>query len=630
MSGASAADPPARAAGILKLAARRTARRDRDAVAGFYRLKQIGIVIPAGFVIVIEAVRLLFVDGGAQESRWHLVLGVVMLVAIAVFGSVMFWYIDRVHRMVIRHNRELSAVNAVTVAIRGDLGVDQIIDAALHTLITTSGAVEGSVTAFAPEGRLPHEDGLTWHRSARTESRPGGCGPGGCGPGGSGSGGAEPDRTVEVPLLAGPARVGTLRLAWAGGANSVSRLSDGILRNISEQIGSSIQRAQLFADLRRGKQEGHALYDLLLRLSSQQSAADTLAAIVGCARQLLAADDAVLSLSVATARSIPLGTEISDPAGPVCVELDPARAGHKPACARRASGRFSATLSAPLRGPKGTMGTLWLGRRADHPFSGRDSAYLGTLAEFAVIAIGSARMLENERHGATLAERDRIAREMHDSLAQVLGVAHLRLRALGAVRDVCAAPGVRDEVADLAELCHEAYRDVREAILGLHESSRPHRALLESLRAYAEKFSRQSGIVTRLESDIDQELALAPRCEVQVIRVIQEALTNARKHSGARTAVIRAEAGPGGTTFVIEDDGKGFEVAAVPADGDSFGIVAMTERMRLVSGSLTIDSAPGRGIRVVASLPAAVGGFAAVAPVVPASPASVASGAARK
>jgi signal transduction histidine kinase len=168
---------------------------------------------------------------------------------------------------------------------------------------------------------------------------------------------------------------------------------------------------------------------------------------------------------------------------------------------------------------------------------------------------------------------------------------------------LASAHEARAGLAELAGLCHEAYRDVREAILGLRESSSG-RTLLESLAAYVDKFSRVSGIVTTLETD-QPDLALGPRCEVQVIRVIQEALTNVRKHSGATTAVVRVSAGPQSTSFVVEDDGDGFDPAAHRADAGGFGLHTMRERTELVNGSLTVDSAPGQGTRVVVRLPSA-------------------------
>jgi two-component system nitrate/nitrite sensor histidine kinase NarX len=106
-----------------------------------------------------------------------------------------------------------------------------------------------------------------------------------------------------------------------------------------------------------------------------------------------------------------------------------------------------------------------------------------------------------------------------------------------------------------------------------------------------------------LDSDLDHELSLSPRCEVHLIRVIQEALTNVRKHSGAKSASVRVTESDSTTTFVVEDDGHGFDQGDSPFDRDGFGLFTMRERMALLNGSLTIDSAPGRGTRVTASVP---------------------------
>jgi two-component system nitrate/nitrite sensor histidine kinase NarX len=202
-----------------------------------------------------------------------------------------------------------------------------------------------------------------------------------------------------------------------------------------------------------------------------------------------------------------------------------------------------------------------------------------------------------------LDERGRIAREMHDSLAQVLGVTHLRLRALDARKDVRDNPEIAMELTQLADITQEAYRDVRESILGLRGSNRTERGLVDNLRAYLVKYSQQCDIATSLDSDLDHELALSPRCEVQVIRVIQEALTNVRKHSGASSAIVRITQSETMTTFVVEDFGHGFDLSDSLIDRDRFGLYTMRERMDLLNGSLTVDSAPGRGTRVIAVVP---------------------------
>jgi signal transduction histidine kinase len=260
-------------------------------------------------------------------------------------------------------------------------------------------------------------------------------------------------------------------------------------------------------------------------------------------------------------------------------------------------------MTVPIRGPIGTLGELWIGRRSDTSFTERDRAFLVTLSGLAAIAITAAQMRENGRQRAVLAERGRIAREMHDSLAQVLGVTHLRLRALDAREEVRENPEIAIELAELADITQEAYRDVRESILGLRGSNRTERGLLDNLRAYLVKYSQQCEIATSLDSDLDHELSLSPRCEVQVIRVIQEALTNVRKHSGARSAIVHITESGSSTTFVVEDTGHGFDAGGSQFDRDGFGLYTMRERMALLNGSLTVDSVPGRGTRVIAEVP---------------------------
>jgi two-component system nitrate/nitrite sensor histidine kinase NarX len=88
-----------------------------------------------------------------------------------------------------------------------------------------------------------------------------------------------------------------------------------------------------------------------------------------------------------------------------------------------------------------------------------------------------------------------------------------------------------------------------------------------------------------------------------VIRVIQEALTNVRKHSGAQSATVHVSESDSMTTFVVEDDGHGFDPGGSVSDRDGFGLFTMRERMALLNGSLTVDSAPGRGTRVIVNVP---------------------------
>jgi two-component system nitrate/nitrite sensor histidine kinase NarX len=108
--------------------------------------------------------------------------------------------------------------------------------------------------------------------------------------------------------------------------------------------------------------------------------------------------------------------------------------------------------------------------------------------------------------------------------------------------------------------------------------------------------------------DLEEEPRLSPKAEVQIIRVIQEALTNVRKHAAASSAVVRVSSEEAAVFFEIEDDGRGFDLARSLLDRDSrFGLQTMRERMELIGGTLSVDSAPGRGTRLVARVPGIAG-----------------------
>ncbi|HEY5247344.1 MAG TPA: GAF domain-containing sensor histidine kinase [Dermatophilaceae bacterium] len=569
------------------------------------RLKVLSVLLPVTFILALELIHYAIEArdpriNGFWDGYRPVFIGVTVA-SIVVFGMVMFRFIDRAQRQVVRQNRELAATNALSRAVQGEVGVDRIIDVALESLLTTSGATAASVTVFTTEDRSPTGPGVT-RRQAAT---PGSAVLAPDDPGGRDA------PVIDFPLSTGTVTVGWMRLRLPAGAGAGDRLASGTLQNIGHQLASAIQLAQLVADLQRRKHEGHAFYDVLLQISNQMSPPDILLAVVQHARDLMGSDEAVLSLDEEASRSVQFAGTLQGAApfdeGTSCITSQDGQPhdSHRRegVCPVRSSPEWASTMSVPIRGPIGTLGELWIGRRATTAFSERDRAFLVTLSGLAAIAITAAQVRENGRQRAVLDERGRIAREMHDSLAQVLGVTHLRLRALDAHEGVKDNVEVAAELAALADICQEAYQDVRESILGLRGSNRTERGLLDNLRAYLARYSQQCEIATSLDGQVDRELALSPRAEVQVIRVIQEALTNVRKHSGARSAVVHVTESDSMTTFVVEDDGNGFDQSGPESGRDGFGLFTMRERMALLNGSLTVESVPGRGTRVIANVP---------------------------
>jgi two-component system nitrate/nitrite sensor histidine kinase NarX len=552
-------------------------------------LKLISVVLPLTFFVLLELVRY-DVNGGAEppHGTHRLIFLGVTIAAIVAFALAMFRLIERAEHALVLQNRDLAATNDAAGAIHAEMTVEGIVGVALDTIFATSSASQASVVVYGRDAGGTEEGAAS--RTTRTR---GAAGPG------APEGPVRPaDPTLDMPLVAGNIPVGRLEVWFptvdrAGGPGQL-----GTIRSIGHHLGTAIQIAELFADLNRRKNEGHAFYDILLQISHHAPSVDILGSVVRHARDRLASDAVVLTLTDEAARAVQFGGGQED------ALVSPADAA-----------RFEAGLDgvdpegvpwadqvvARVNGPMADLGGLWVARRAGDPYTDRDEGFLATLAGFAAIAITSAQLRENGRHQAILDERERIAREMHDSLAQVLGSVHLRLRVLEGVPSVEADEGLAREVSDLAATCHEAYLDVREAILGLRDASKAGHGLEEILQTYLAKYSRQSGITALLDNRLDRRLTLSPPCEVHIIRVVQEALTNARKHSGATQVVVRITEDGAETTFVVEDDGHGFDQAA--QRGEGYGLFTMRDRMALLHGSLAVDSVPGRGTRVIASVP---------------------------
>jgi two-component system nitrate/nitrite sensor histidine kinase NarX len=562
------------------------------------RLKAIGVGAPVAFLVTFEALRVFIVDAALPAPISNLVAGAIGVAAALLFGVVLFFHIERAQRRIVSQNRDMAIVNAVSVAVQGEIEIEAVVDAALDRIVAATGATEATlvIEPLDPDADPPR----TIVRSR---------------PDATGDALAAPDRSVEIALATGAAPIGCLRLRVPA-SRAAELPSPEALHTVGHQLGAALQIGRLVGDLERRRDEGHVLYQCLLQISNQVPLPDALASIVAGARDRLAADDGRICLTSSVLRAFEDDEALSArlAAGIACeLAIDPASIGAQPAPdTLRDDHRCgigddldAAVLRVPVWIPGELLGELWLTRRDGRSFTERDRRYLMTLAGIAAIAITAARLRAMERQGAILAERDRIARELHDSLAQVLGSTHLRLRTLLARRDLAGQPRISGELEDLADVSEEAYRDVREAILGLREASRG-RGLLEALQAYLDKYAQQSGIPVDLETTTDGEPTLPTSSELQVIRVIQEALTNVRKHARATRAHVRVTDARGGAglMIVVEDDGRGFDPDESRTHRDGgYGLETMRERMELAGGSLHIDSTPGRGTRVTAIVP---------------------------
>jgi signal transduction histidine kinase len=270
-------------------------------------------------------------------------------------------------------------------------------------------------------------------------------------------------------------------------------------------------------------------------------------------------------------------------------------------------------LAVPITARGRILGNLYLTEKEGAPaFTPEDEETLARFATQAALAIGNARLHRLAREAAIGEERARIAREMHDSLAQVLGYVNTKAQATRELLRQGQTDRASGQLAQLAEAAREAYADVREHLLGLRTPLEPGRGLLPALRDYLARWEEGSGVRVDLALLPADALArpLPPAAELQLLRIIQEALSNVRKHAGASEAWVRIAATDGRLRVTIADNGAGFTPRALGRSTfPRFGLAGMRERAEAIGGTLDLCSAPGQGteVRVDVPLPAPAG-----------------------
>lgn len=231
-----------------------------------------------------------------------------------------------------------------------------------------------------------------------------------------------------------------------------------------------------------------------------------------------------------------------------------------------------------------------------------DATLLAAIGETLSVAIANRRLMAEAERMAILEERDRIARELHDGLAQMLASITLQSeRARAALAD--GNPQAARVAADRIEQASSAaYADVREAIVGLRTDAEPD--FSEALQQTADWFSDTTGIPVRVDAVLAAG-ALPPMAELHLLRVVQESLTNVRKHAQAtRVWITAAHDAAGNVRLSIRDDGVGFDPDHVPRGGrQHFGLIIMRERVESFGGALAVTAAPGTGTTITATLP---------------------------
>ena len=256
----------------------------------------------------------------------------------------------------------------------------------------------------------------------------------------------------------------------------------------------------------------------------------------------------------------------------------------------------------PCRSP--FLGNLYLSEKEDaQDFTPSDQETLERFAVQAAMAIDNAHLHAQAADLAVAQERLRIAHEMHDGLAQLLGYVNTKVQAADAYLKRGKTEDASSQLRELAISARSAYTDVREGIVGLRSLPGPERPLADVLRDYLQQWKEQSGIEAQLI--VEGDLRLRPVAELQMVRIIQEALTNIRKHARAKNVAIHIRRDSGAAlTMTIADDGIGFDPAnRSRSEFPRFGLSTMAERAAGIGGKLDVESTPGKGTTVRFALP---------------------------
>jgi PAS domain S-box-containing protein len=214
------------------------------------------------------------------------------------------------------------------------------------------------------------------------------------------------------------------------------------------------------------------------------------------------------------------------------------------------------------------------------------------------------QILEQQRSLAMLHEREQLARVLHDNLGQVFAFVNVQGQTIQRMLSRGDLATADEYVRRLLEVAREADVDIRESITGLRATI-SEQGLLPTLTQYLARYEKNYGIQTRLEgSEPFTDGAFEPLVEVQLVRILQEALTNVRKHANARSVRIAFVVENGWACVTVHDDGRGFDPDLFSAGSEEHvGLRVMRERAEEVGGSLNLQSASGQGTELVVRVP---------------------------
>ncbi|MCV2422193.1 type IV pili methyl-accepting chemotaxis transducer N-terminal domain-containing protein [Paucibacter sp. DJ2R-2] len=408
--------------------------------------------------------------------------------------------------------------------------------------------------------------------------------------------------------------------ALSEGFNAMAATLQGLYQNLEAQVSAktqdlALQNTRLAALYRAADWVSKADslpmlaqgFATQLRAVAQADASAVRWSDEGNRRYLLLASDGLPQALVDEEQCVPTGTcfcgQTLDSAEtrviPILPLQDGPDAGERAMLGHCERAGFQAVITVPVRLHERMLGELNLFYRQPKELAADERALLETLASHLAGAIEGLRASAMEREAAVAEERGLLARELHDSIAQSLSFLKIQVSLLRQAQERQQPEAAAQAVAELDAGVRESLADVRALLL--HFRTRTNgEDILPALQSTLRKFEQQSGLQSEL-SMANDGLPLAADVQVQVLHVVQEALSNVRKHAQARRVWVSVQQRPF-WRVEVRDDGCGFQPDAAAWDETHVGLRIMQERAARIGGRVEVSSVPGQGSRVVLSL----------------------------
>jgi signal transduction histidine kinase len=406
---------------------------------------------------------------------------------------------------------------------------------------------------------------------------------------------------------------------------------EAIQRRQVQALQDDRDRAQQAAIIAQstGRQAAESWSNALVRISNQiaelENVDSILLYIVGTARQLFNADFIGLALvgdepqqlalkyyaspqtSAIVPETVPINNKIllevfqTSPqymTGHIDEVVYPANSDHFPVESA------SEMIAVPLKISGNAVGVLWAANIGKRAFTDTDLIWLESLADQVMIAIKHGFLTSQLQSLSVMAERSRISREMHDGLAQVLGYVNLQVQTLDAFLKQGKLNRLQNKLDDMHKAVRSANADIRENILSLRTTLSNDKGVAQAVQEYLEEFGLQTHVKTHFDNHAGLDWNLSSLAEVQLVCILQEALTNVRKHAHAENvSVLITKKGQDDLEYItmsVMDDGVGLKDEVKKT---SFGLQVMRERAESVGGTILVRSKEEGGTLVTCQIP---------------------------